>query len=234
MNTLAVSAAFTREHLRTRLNLVLLIIIPTVFVVLAASVLGDFSTALGGRLAGQGATALGAGWAAAYLAGLLGFFEVASSRDADRRLALAGLGPLRVAAARLLASLALALIVTAVAMVVLLLRARIEHPEHAALGIAAYAVTYLAIGSIVGAFVRDPLTGSMAVMFVFLIDTFSGPGMGQSAIPTVSTYPARLLMAAGAGGASSTSDWARAVVTILVALCLAAGTFWLAARARSR
>jgi len=155
----------------------------------------------------------------------LGVFAVAA-------LALAGLGPLRVAAARLLASLALALIVTAVAMVALLLRARIEHPEHAALGIAAYAVTYLAIGSIVGAFVRDPLTGSMAVMFVFLIDTFSGPGMGQSAIPTVSTYPARLLMAAGAGGASSTSDWALAVVTIVVALCLAAGTFWLAARAR--
>ena len=91
MTVVAVSVAFTREHLRTRLNLVLLVTIPAVFVLLAASVLGDFATALGGRLAGQGATTLGAGWAAAYLAGVLGFFEVASSRDADRRLALAGL-----------------------------------------------------------------------------------------------------------------------------------------------
>jgi hypothetical protein len=76
MSVLAAGIAFTREHLRTRLNLVLLLTIPAVFVLLAASVLGDFATALGGKLGGQGATALGAGWAAAYVAGVLGFFEV--------------------------------------------------------------------------------------------------------------------------------------------------------------
>lgn len=234
MSVVAVSIAFTREHLRTRLNLVLLPTIPAVFVVLAAGVLGDFATALGGKLAGQGATALGAGWAAAYLAGVLGFFEVASSRDADRRLALAGLGPLRLAASRLVASLALALGVTAVALAALLLRTRVGHPEHAAAGIAAFALTYLAIGAVVGALVRDALEGSMAVMFIFLLDTFSGPGMGQSAIPTPTTYPAHLLIAAGAGQDSPTSDWVWAVVTVVVALSLAMGTFWMAARARSR
>lgn len=234
MNVLAVSFAFTREHLRTRLNLVLLIVIPAVFVLLAANVLGAFATALGGRLAGQGATALGAGWAAAYLAGVLGFFEVASSRDADRRLALAGLGPLRVAAARLFASVTLALGVSAVSLVALLLRVQVGHPGHAALGIATYAVTYLAVGAIVGALVRDALEGSMAVVFIFLIDTFSGPGMGQSVIPTLTTYPAHLLIAAGAGQNSPTSDWVWAVVTIVVALFLATATFWMAARARSR
>lgn len=228
------SLAFTREHARTPLNLVLLLTIPAVFVVLAASVLGDFANALGGKLAGQGATALGAGWAAAYLAGVLGFFEVASSRDADRRLSMSGLGPLRTAAARLMASLTLALGVTAVALVALVLRAQVGRPGYAGVGIAAYAMTYLAIGAIIGGLLRDPLEGSMAVMFIFLLDTFSGPGMGQSSIPTPTTYPGRLLIAAGAGLDSPTSDWLWAAVTVGVALSLATGTFWMAARASSR
>jgi len=203
-------------------------------VVLAASVLGDFANALGGKLAGQGATALGAGWAAAYLAGVLGFFEVASSRDADRRIALAGLGPVRTAAARLCASLALALGVTVVALVALLLRAHVGHPLHAAVGIAAFALTYLAIGAFVGALLRDPLEGSMAVMFIFLLDTFSGPGMGDSSIPTPTTFPAHLLIAAGAGLDSPAGDWIWTGVTVVVALSLATAAFWRAARASSR
>ena len=233
MSVLAVSVAFTREHLRTRLNLILLIAIPALFVMLAASVLGDFASALGGKLAGQGATALGAGWAAAYLSGVLGFFQVASSRDADRRLALAGLGAWRLAGARLLASLALAMVVTAVVLVALLLRSAVGHPEHAALGIAAYAVTYLAIGGMVGALVRDALEGSMAVVFIFLLDAFTGPGMGLSSLPTPTTYPAHLLIAAGAGLNSPNSDWIWSLVTIVVALSLATATFWISARARS-
>ena len=95
------SVAFVREHLRARLTLALLVLIPALFVIASAAVLGEFASALGGAVAGSSASALGAGWAAAFLAGALGFFQVSSSRDADRRLALAGLGPTRVAAARI-------------------------------------------------------------------------------------------------------------------------------------
>src|SRR5438093_1569414 len=76
---------------------VLLVVIPVFFVLIFASVLGEFSKALGGTLAAQSATAISAGWAAAFLAGTLAFFQVASSRGADRRLAAAGFGALRVA-----------------------------------------------------------------------------------------------------------------------------------------
>jgi hypothetical protein len=73
--------------LRAPFTLVLLIAVPVVFVVSAASTLHDFADALGGSLASDAAVALSAGWAAAFLSGALGFFEAASSRGADRRLA---------------------------------------------------------------------------------------------------------------------------------------------------
>ena len=93
-----VSGSFLREQLRAPLNLVLLVAIPIFFVLIFASVLGQFDDALGGDLANQAATAISAGWAAAFLCGALAYFPVVSSREADRRLALAGLGPWRVAA----------------------------------------------------------------------------------------------------------------------------------------
>ena len=89
----AVAGSFAREQLRTPLTLVLLVAIPIFFVVIFASVLGDFAEALGGTLAGQrgdrAQRRLGGG---VPVPGALAFFQVASSRGADRRLALAGLG----------------------------------------------------------------------------------------------------------------------------------------------
>lgn len=51
----ALAPRFVREHLRTRLTLVLLIAIPVFFVLIFASVLGEFSAALGGSMASRAA-----------------------------------------------------------------------------------------------------------------------------------------------------------------------------------
>jgi hypothetical protein len=146
----AVSGSFVREQLRAPLTLVLLVAIPGFFVLIFAGVLGEFSKALGGTLATRSATAISAGWAAAFLSGTLGFFEVTSSRGADRRLAVAGLGGARVAFSRIAASLMLAAIVGAVAFVTLWLRSGIGHPLHAAVAIFSFAAIYIGIGAIVG------------------------------------------------------------------------------------
>src|SRR5215207_1763347 len=132
---LPTTGAFIREHLRAPLTLVLLIAIPAFFVLIFASVLGDFAKALGGTLATQSATAISAGWAAAFLCGALAFFQVSSSRGADRRLAAAGLGAARVALARIAAAIALGVVVSAVAFVTLWARSGIAHPGHAAAAI---------------------------------------------------------------------------------------------------
>ncbi len=232
---LQVSVLFVREHLRMRTTLVLLVVVPMLFVVLAGGVLEDFSRALGGTsLDGRAAAALGAGWAAAFLAGAVGFFQTNSSRDADRRLSLAGFGAVRTAAARLTASLVLALLVSAAAYVALWVRAGVGHPVHTAVAILAFAVVYLAVGAIVGSLVRDALEGSMVVAFIFLVDVFSGRQVtGGSAIPTLTGKAGDLLSTGGAGQASSVSDWLWTLITVVIALGVAVVVFWLSARAKT-
>jgi hypothetical protein len=231
------SAYFLREQLRAPLNLALLVVLPTVFVVTAASVLGDFSRALGGDAQGAAATALAAGWTAAFLAGALGYFETVSSHEADQRLALAGLGPVRTAMSRLVSALGTVLVVTAAAFVALRLQQDVPHVGHTLLAILAYGCIYLAIGTAVGSVVRDPLAGSLTVVFIFLYDAFSGPGMakasnGVAVLLQPSRKAGELLLAAGAGTSSPSRDWIGAAVSVAAALSVALGVFWFSARRR--
>jgi len=228
------TTVFAREQLRAPLTLALLVAVPALFVVSAAGALSDFADALGGSLAGDAAVALSAGWAAAFISGTLGFFQAASSRAADRRLALAGLGPARVAASRIGASALLASVAAAAAFGALELRAGVAHPWHAATAILAFALLYLAIGALVGALVRAPLEGSLLVVFVFLLDVFSGPGMAGSAAPwAVSQTAGDILIAAGTGTGSPAGDWVRLALVTTTALAAALIVFVTAARRRS-
>jgi hypothetical protein len=273
---------FTREQLRAPFTLVLLIAVPVLFVVSAAGTLHDFAKALGGSLAGDAAVALSAGWAAAFLSGALGFFEAASSRGADRRLALAGLGPAKVAISRIVAlqhgqlldvvagrevhpvcawfaersqawrtvcaglgpakvaisrivaSISLATVAAVAAFVALELRGGVAHPWHAAVAIVAFAWLYLGLGVLVGSLVTDPLEGSLIVVFVFILDVFSGPGMGATAAPyAVSRKVADVLITAGLGRGSSGAEWTGLIITTAVALVVAFATFAFTARRRS-
>jgi hypothetical protein len=120
------TVVFAREQLRAPFTLALLVAVPGLFVVSAAGVLSDFASALGGSVAGDAAV-LSAGWAAAFVSGALGFFQAASSRGADRRLALAGLGPARVATSRISASVLLAFVAAAAAFAALVVRVDVAH-----------------------------------------------------------------------------------------------------------
>jgi hypothetical protein len=237
VTTLAdVGGSFLREQVRAPLNLALLIAIPVFFVLIFANVLGEFADALGGHLASQAATAISAGWAAAFLCGALSFFQVVSSREADRRLALAGLGPWRVATSRILAALALGGLVSLVSYLTLWLRSGVAHPLHAMAAIFIFAVIYIGVGALVGAFVREPLSGSLIVILIFSLDVFSGPAMtskGGLANFTPTRDAANLLIAAGGGHNSPSSDWLGALLIAGAGIGLALTAFWLAARTRA-
>jgi hypothetical protein len=227
------SALFAREQLRAPFTLALLVAIPALFVFSAAGVLSDFASALGGSLAGDAAVALSAGWAAAFISGALGFFQAASSRGADRRLALAGLGPARVASSRIAASVGLAVVAATAAFAALELRMGVAHPLHAAVAVLAFALLYLAIGVLIGSLIRAPLEGSLLVVFVFLLDAFAGPGMTGSPPPwAVSQTAADILIAAGMGTGSPRDDWVK--LTLVTAGALAAAFAVFVASARSR
>ena len=225
---------FAREQLRAPFTLALLVAIPALFVISAAGVLSDFASALGGSLAGDAAVALSAGWAAAFVSGTLGFFQAASSRAADRRLALAGLGPARVAASRIGASVLLAVVAAGAAFVALVVRVDVAHPLHAAVAVLAFALLYLAIGVFVGSLVSAPLEGSLLVVFVFLLDAFSGPGMSGGTAPpwAVSQKAADILIAAGMGTSSPSGDWIAAGLITAGALLTAFSVFVASARSR--
>lgn len=225
---------FTREQLRAPFTFVLLVAVPVVFVVASAGVLSDFARALGGGLAGDAAASLSAGWAAAFIAGTLGYFQAASSRGADRRLSLAGAGPARVAASRIGASMALALVAAAAGFGALALRADVVHPWHAAAAVLGFALIYLAVGVLIGSVVSAPLEGSLAVAFVFLLDVFSGPGMAEHAAPySVSRKAADILITAGLGQSSPASDWLKLGGVVGGALLLAFAVFVFSARSRT-
>jgi hypothetical protein len=231
-----VSGSFVREQLRAPLTLVLLVAIPVFFVLIFAGVLGEFAKALGGTIAGSETTAISAGWATAFLCGTLAFFQVASSRGADRRLALAGLGATRVAISRIAAALFLGATVSAVAFVTLLLRSGIAHPLHAAVAILAFAAIYIGIGALIGSLVSAPLEGSLLVVLVFALDVFSGPQMTSSGgfgSLTPTHQAANLLIAAGGGQSSPSSDWLGVAAVGSGALAVALAAFWFAARSRS-
>lgn len=229
------AVSFTREHLRAPLTLVLLVAIPVFFVLIFATILGEFADALGGTLIRRSATAIGAGWSAALLSGTLAFFQVSSSRAADRRLAGAGLGGGRVALARISSALVLGLAVSAIAFVTLWLRSGIVHPAHAALAITAFALTYIGLGALVGAIVRGPLEGSLLVLLVFALDVFSSPQMTSNGTLsfTPTRYASNLLVAAGGGQSSVPADWRGSVLIAAAALLVALTAFWIAARPRS-
>ncbi len=230
-----VSGSFLREQIRAPLNLALLVVIPIFFVLIFANVLGEFAAALGGDLAEQAATSISAGWAAAFLCGTFAFFSFNSSREADRRLASAGLGAWRVAMARLTSAVAIGAIVSVVAYLTLWIRTGIEHPPHAAAAIFLFALIYIGIGSLIGAIVRGPLEGSLLVVLIFSLDVFSGPAMssgGGLSKLTPTRDAADLLVAAGVGQGSPAADWLGALLVALGAIAVGLLAFWASARSR--
>jgi len=166
------------EYARNPVNLLMLVLVPAVFVVAAAGSLGDAAEVLGGSGAPAVATAT-AGWAAAFLTGLAMYFQMSSARNTDKRLVLAGLAPSRLVGARLLTGLTLALVTTAVSLLALAARTGVDAPLRVLAGTTMFALIYLALGTIVGSYVRDPVNGTVLILLVWIIDVFFGPAMGS-------------------------------------------------------
>jgi len=168
------------EYARRPLNVVLLAAVPVVFVAMSAGALADFGRILGAETTMGQLEAATAGWAAAFLSGVAGYFHVASSRDADRRLAAAGSATARVVTARLTSSLLLAAVAATGALLALAVRTDMTDPARTIGATAMFAVIYLGIGATIGALVRSEVNGSLLLIFVWMFDVFLGPGMGQA------------------------------------------------------
>ncbi|MDN3029525.1 ABC transporter permease [Streptomyces sp. S.PB5] len=170
---------YVSETARNRVTVSMLVVVPVVFVAVAAQKIADAAELLGGQ-GGVAVETATAGWAAAFVSAIAMYFQVRSARATDRRLVLAGLASVRLVAARLATGLALAVTATAAALVTLAARTGISVPGRTIAGTLMFAVIYLGIGALIGALVPEPVNGTVLVFFVWILDVFFGPAFGAA------------------------------------------------------
>ncbi|WP_432793450.1 ABC transporter permease [Rhodococcus ruber] len=175
----ALSGRFLADYARNPVNLLVLVVVPVVFVIVAAGAMADAARLLGGA-SGPAVETATAGWAAGFLAGIAMYFQINAARAADRRLVSAGLTARRLVLARLGTGVVLAVLVSAVALLALAVRVGIDAPVRVTVGTMMFAVIYLAIGAMVGALVRNPVNGTVLILFVWIVDVFFGPAIGSA------------------------------------------------------
>jgi hypothetical protein len=156
-------------------NLVVLILIPVVFVWVAAEPMADAAKLLGGT--GRAVETATTGWAAAFLAALAMFFQVGQARSADRRLVLAGLPAPALVVARMSTGLLIAALASTAALATLFLRTAVDEPLRVAAGTMMFAVIYVGIGAAVGSVVTDQVNGTVVILLVWILDVFFGPAL---------------------------------------------------------
>ena len=188
MTILVFVRRFLTDYIRNPVNLLLLAVVPTVFVIVASGALAKSAKLLGGP-GGPAVQTATAGWAAAYIAGIAMYFQIAATRDTDRRVVIAGLPAARLALARLLTGGCLALLAATTALIALTVRAGIDAPLHAIVGTLMFTVIYVAIGAAVGSVVGNPVNGTVIVLFVWIVDVFFGPAMGAGDLLATRVLP---------------------------------------------
>ena len=178
MTTLVFVRRFLTDYARNPVNLLLLAVIPVVFVVVVAGSLADFAKLLGG--ASPAVETVSAAWAAGFLAGIAMYFQTATTRDTDRRVVITGFPARGVVLARLLTGLSLAVVASVTALAALAIRAGIESPVPVIGGTLMSAIIYVAIGATIGTLARNPVNGTVLVLFIWIIDVFFGPAIGAA------------------------------------------------------
>ncbi|WP_328404844.1 ABC transporter ATP-binding protein/permease [Nocardia sp. NBC_00403] len=180
---------FMADYFCNPANLIVLVIVPAVFVLVAAGTITQAMELLG-RVLGPAAkveTAT-AGWAAGFLSSIAMYFQIRSARATDRRLVLAGLSPTRLVAARAATGFALAVLVSTVSLLALTARTGIDAPARVIAAILMFAVIYLAIGAVIGVLVPNPVNGAVVILFVWIIDVFIGQ-VGETAERITRWFP---------------------------------------------
>jgi hypothetical protein len=180
MTSLVVRRALL-DYARRPLNLVLLVAVPVVIVVALGGELASMSKLLSTAAKPLHLETATAGWAAAAVAGLAGFFQVVGSRAPDRRLAASSQrSASSVVTGRLVAAACLAGAAAASALLALSLKSGLADPGRAVPAVALVALLYVAIGVVVGTLVRSEMNGALIVSVIWMLDVFVGSGVGGS------------------------------------------------------
>lgn len=226
-DTLTLTRLFIADYIRTPVNLALLVIVPVVFVIAVAKPMAKAVGILGGRAAELLPTA-SAGWAAAFLAGIAMYFQIAGSRGGDTRLALAGMSSRTLVAARLLTGITLALVASTASLAALAARTGIGDAERVLTGTLMFATVYLALGAIIGVISPTPVNGTVTILLIWLLDLVLGPAFSFGHADSVATrllpthFVTLWMIDLPSGHSGRLSDLSLALIWTATALALSA------------
>lgn len=166
------------ELLRRPRTLVGVVVLPPVVVELYGTALASFPQlpALAAAPAAAGRTA-GALFAVAFLAGLVGLFQLLSARRGDERAAVAGLPRHTTLASRLVTVSAIAVCGATIAFAALAFRVTVAAPALAFASLVAAGLLYGLLGVLVGTVVPRELEGSVVLVFLADIDNALSSGL---------------------------------------------------------
>lgn len=224
------------SFLREPLNLVLVLLVP----VLVVEGFGQAMSSLPETPTMQAVPAdagrvLGAAFATAFLAGILGLFQAIDARSADERLVLTGFPPATLLVTRLATIVLVAGVAAGFSYGVLSYSVAPESPLLTFGFLLAGGVSYALVGVLVGTVLPRQFEGSLVMVFVANMDAFFGSSMSK--VETTLThylplyYPRRLLQSAVVDGTYSTDDLVAGGVYLGVLFVVAAVLFTRSMRA---
>lgn len=170
--------ASTRAFARDPFHLVVLLVLPPAVVVGYAEAMAAFPPLPGLSAPPQAVGRIsGATFAAAFLAGLVGLFQVISARRADARLGLAGFPRTHLLAGRFVTVALVALVGAAVSLASVWYDVAPERPALAFAALVLAGLTYGALGVLVGALLPRELEGSLVLVFAADLDAATSTGL---------------------------------------------------------
>lgn len=166
------------ELTRQPLTLAMLLVLPPVVIEMYGVAVESFPQlpSLGADPATAGRMT-GALFAVAFLAGLVGLFQVISARNGDERAAVAGFPRWTMLTTRLVTMIVVALAGAAVAFVTLAYRADVAAPSLAFGVLVLAALVYGFLGVVVGTLVPRELEGSIVLVFLADMDNALSSGL---------------------------------------------------------
>lgn len=213
--------ASTRAFARDPFHLVVLLVLPPVVVVGYAEAMAAFPQLPGLSAPAQAVGRIsGATFAAAFLAGLVGLFQVISARRADARLGLAGFPRTHLLAGRFATVALVACVAATVSLASVWYDVAPERPAVALGGLALAGLTYGALGVLVGTLLPRELEGSLVLVFVADVDAAMATGLVGDLDGVGRVFPLShvhgLVESAVLGGDLATGDVVGAVAYALV------------------
>ncbi|MFQ5819628.1 MAG: hypothetical protein ACE5I5_06545 [Candidatus Heimdallarchaeota archaeon] len=224
----------SKEYLRNKTNIILLVLIPFLFITGFDSAMRRLPEQFVAIFVGNLGRVVSAQWSAAILTVILGLSMILSSKDADRRLILAGYRSSEVVFSRIFATIFIGLLATSISFATLFLYFEPRNLPITFSALYVSAMIYGSVGITVGSLIGQEFEGSFAVIFIFMFDAFLGNSSvagGEAWLSWLPLhYPTRVLQDAALFGTWNGGDMMLSIAYLGVSWIAAAMVFYKATK----